>query len=160
MSGVQEKLKIIRWYRDETGKTEIDMHDVAQFAVARGHPLPAPKSPLDRLAAQFSRAARQDYRDDPQTGNRYRVNHAYSFTQGGAQRTLWTDIDAPDNRRQMAMSATQRREQMLGDVYQLTLDLERWNAVHPDEEPLKVVPDFGPDIEWKKNAPGEDEKAS
>jgi hypothetical protein len=71
--------------------------------------------------------------------------------------TLWIDIDdAP--RLSMLKCAVQRREQMVGDALQLSLDLDHWNSANPDEEPIQVPLDFTDDVEWRKNAP--DEEAS
>lgn len=36
MSKAQEMQKIIRLYREETGRTELDMHDIAMFAMHKG----------------------------------------------------------------------------------------------------------------------------
>jgi len=72
----QEMQALIRMYREKTGKQSVDMHDVANFAVSKGWPLPKPKNPLDRLAEQFSLAAREEIRKDPETGRPYRANLA------------------------------------------------------------------------------------
>ena len=144
---------IIRQWKDATGKIEIDMHEVAEFAASKGWPIPPPVSGIDRLAKEFSQAAREETRPDSQTGKPYRVYHA--FTPGtNAQGTLWVDIDeAP--RKYMLKSAVMRREQMVGDAVQLTLDLSHWNSVNPNEEPIKLPLDFTDDVEWRLNGPDE-----
>jgi hypothetical protein len=76
LSKVTERQRLIRAYRDETGETEIDMRKVAEFAVSKGWPLPAPRNPMDNLARQFADAARLEIRYDPATRNPYRANHA------------------------------------------------------------------------------------
>jgi hypothetical protein len=155
----QRQMQItIREYKEATGKTEVDMKDVALFAVKRGWKLPDPKSPLDRLASEFSKAARDEIRYDSNTGKPYRANHAISYTAGYAQTHLWIDIDeAP--RKPMVKSLIMRREQMVGDGLQLTLDSDHWNSIHPEEEPIKIPMDFTDDVEWRKNAPDEVKKA-
>ena len=60
----------------------------------------------------------------------------------------------------MVKSLFTRREQMIGDGLQLTFDADHWNTIHDDEEPIVVPMDFTDDIQWRKNAPDEDEKAS
>lgn len=73
--------------------------------------------------------------------------------------TLWADIDlAP---RPFAKKAfVQRREQMVGDAVQLTLDADHWNAVNPTEEPINMVMDFTDDVEWRLNAADEEDEAA
>lgn len=144
---------IIRQWKEATGKIEIDMHEVADYAASKGWPIPPPVSGIDRLAKEFSQAAREETRQDSHTGKSYRVYHA--FTPGAnAQGTLWVDIDeAP--RKYMLKSAVMRREQMVGDAVQLTLDLDHWNSVNPKEEPIKLPLDFTDDVQWRLNGPDE-----
>ena len=49
---------------------------------------------------------------------------------------------------------------MVDDGFQLTLDLDHWNRVHPDEEPIDLPMDLTLDIEWRKNTPDDDDKAA
>lgn len=160
MSNKSERLQsLIRYYKRETGRTEVNMHDVAIFARSKGYTMPTPKSELDLLAKELSQAAREEIRHDQNTGKPYRVNHAYKLLSGSGQTTLWVDIDdAP--RGPMWKSLVNRREQMVGDGLQLTLDANHWNSVNQDEEPIKMQLDFTEDIEWRLNAPDEDEMAA
>jgi hypothetical protein len=160
MSSKHQKLQhFIERYRRETGKVDIDMHDVAKFAIANGYKPPTPPDPATILARDFSDAARQQTRSDDQTGKPYRVWHAYSQRQGDRQLTLWIDIDeAPRNK--MWMSLQKRREQMVGDGVQLTLDADHWNRKHHADEPIAVPMDFTEDVEWRKNAPDDDEEVA
>jgi hypothetical protein len=154
----QEMQRLIRLYKDETGKKEVNMHDVAQFAVDKGWPLPRPIAALDRLAKEFSQAAREEVRHDRKTGKPYRANHAFTEGHGPRQMTLWVDIDeAP--RKPMLKSLVQRREQMVGDGLQLTLDALHWNTINPNEEPINLPLDLTDDVEWRMNAPDDDQKA-
>lgn len=157
MTRHQEMQAIIRQYKDETGRTEVDLNAVARFAVSKGWPLPKPADPMERLARDFARAARTEVRRDASTGKPYRANHAVTTKQGEEQLTLWIDIDeAP--RKLMHKSLVQRREQMVGDGLQLSLDADHWNTIHPAEEPILVPLDLTDDVEWRKNAPDEDDE--
>lgn len=150
--------RLIRKYKDETGETEVDMHKVAAYAAKLGWTLPKPTNPLDELAKKLARAARAEVRVDKVTGRPYRANHAVPAT-GSGQFTLWVDIDeAPRHR--IYKSLMNRREQMVGDGFQLTLDMDHWNRVNPTEEPIAIPMDFTDDIEWRKNTPVDDNKAA
>ena len=86
MSSKFERMqRIIRSYKDETGKRAADMHAVAKYAAQKGWPLPAPRSAIDLLAREFSRAARQETRKDKETGLPYRANQSFSEKQGDKQ---------------------------------------------------------------------------
>lgn len=144
----QEMQRVIKLYKSETGETEVDMRKVAEYARDKGWPLPRPSDPLDLLAAQFAQAAREEMKIDEVTQQPYRVNHAIPTTPG-SQISLWIDIDeAP--RGPMQTSLQLRREQMVGDGYQLTLDAEHWNRIHPKEEPIQIELDFRDDVQWRK----------
>jgi hypothetical protein len=159
MSKKKEMQRFIRYYKDETGEVEVDMHKVAEFAAQKGWPLPKPPSVLDLLAKQFSDAAREEMRYDTKTGKPYRANHAIPVQNGQLSFFVWIDIDeAP--RLQMVKSLVNRREQMVGDGVQLTLDADHWNSIHPDESPIQLPMDLTLDIEWRKNAPEDDDKAA
>lgn len=152
---------MLRYYKEQTGETDIDMKEVAKWAVAKGLlKLPTPRDPYDILKQRLSDAARIETRYDKTTGQPYRVNHAYIHVQGGVQYTLWGDIDEPTfTRKKMHMSAVMRRNQMVSDGVQLTLDLDHWNSIHPGEEPIKMIMDLREDVEERVHAPVEIRKA-
>jgi hypothetical protein len=149
---------LVHWYMQETGETEVDMHKVARWLIlTKGYKAPTPPSAFDMLAKQLSKQAREQTRTDSESGDPYRAYHAFTHRQGDAQLTLWVDIDkAP--RKPMLRSLLQRREQMVGDGVQLSLDKDHWNRIHPQEEPIQVDFDFNDDIEWRRNAPKDDDK--
>ena len=47
---VQKRQRFIVYYKEQTGKKEVNMHDVANFARKMGWPLPKPADPVDLLA--------------------------------------------------------------------------------------------------------------
>lgn len=155
----QQMQSIIRRYREETGQDSVDMHEVAKYAMSMGWPLPKPKTAIDRLAEQFSSAAREEIRHDTVTGKPYRANLAITTRQDGEQLTLWHDIDVAP--RPVAHRALQqRREQMVGDAVQLTFDVMHWNRINPQEDPIVMPMDFTEDVEWRINAPDNDQEAA
>ena len=161
MATNDEKMQAFtRYYRAETGEKDVDHHAVARFAVQKGWKLPVQQDPIDILAKQFSAAARKEIRHDEETHRPYRVNHCYTLNENGKQRHLWLDIDDDAPRPKMIKAVGKRREQMIGDGLQLTLDLEHWNRINPNQEPLAAEMDLRDEIEWRKNAEGVTEKAS
>ncbi len=158
MSREQDLQRALHHYQQVTGETEIDMHKVARFAVERlGMKLPPPLDPYARLAKDLSKAARSEVRYDKVTGRPYRANHAVTTNTGkGTQTTFWIDIDNT-KRAHMQKSLVQRREQMVGDGVQLSLDADHWNSSHPAEAPIELPMDLSPDIEWAKNGLDEPE---
>jgi hypothetical protein len=113
MSKVKEQQYLIRQWKEETGSTQIDMQQVAQYAIDHGWPLPPPLTSIERLAKEFANAAREETRQDEQTGRPYRVYHAFHPEGSRQGHFLWMDIDeAPRN--VMQKSTRQRREQVIG----------------------------------------------
>ena len=160
MSTKNQRLQnIIRLYRQRTGNESVDMHEVAKFAADMGYQLPKPKTAIERLAEQLSAAAREEVRKDKVTGRPYRANLAVVQWVNGSQLTLWHDIDVAP--RPVAQKAfVQRREQMVGDAVQLTLDVDHWNRVHDEEAPIVMPLDFTDDVAWRLNAPDTGDKAA
>lgn len=149
MTKNQEIQRLYKLYKDETHSEAVDMHEFATWLEGRGYEMPVPANPLELLAKQCVAALREETRRDPSTGQPYKVNLSFS-PDGSGQGTLWVDVDeAP--RRVVVKCLTQRRDQMVGDAYQITLIQDHWNAMHPDEEPIQMQMDFFPDVEWKKN---------
>lgn len=159
MTKAQQMQNIIKRYREETGKDSVNMHDVAKYAAGMGWPLPKPKTALERLAEQFSSAAREEVKKDEITGKPYRVNLAVTTWHGSQQMTLWTDIDVAP-RHVAHKSFQQRREQTVGDIVQLTFDVMHWNRVNETQEEIVMPTDFTDDVLWRINAPDEEEKSA
>lgn len=160
MSQAQDYQKLIRLYKQATGETEIDMHKVAAWGVKHlAVKLPKPISAIDLLAKKLSQAAREETRRDPNTNRSYRANHAVVFTKNGVQQSFWIDIDEA-SRGLMHRSLQTRRKQMLGDAYQLALDRDHWNSIHPDEEPIQISFDFTDDIEERKSFEDDEDNAA
>lgn len=158
MAGHKTLQKMIKLYKMKTGKTELDPAEIAAFAVKNGVELPEPVDPMKQLIKQISAAAREEMRTDRVTGRPYRAYHSLPVKQGQDTFFFWVDIEDA-TREQMVRSTNRRREQIVGDVVQLTFDLDHWAAANPDEEPIEVEKDFGPDVEWRKAADNDDEAA-
>jgi hypothetical protein len=156
MKKSHEIQRLYRLYKEESGNQIVDMREFAAWMKKKGWEMPIPIDPLDLLAKQCAAAVREETRRDETTGRPYKANLAFS-PDGSPQGMLWADVDeAP--KKIVHKCLIQRRDQMVGDAYQLTLIQDHWNNIHPDEEPIQIPLDFQPDVDWKKN--GGDEQAS
>lgn len=153
VSRSSEHQKIIRMYMEQPGKSGVDMKDVAQWAIDHGLlPVPKPRSPVDMLASTLARAAQQERRTDEATGRPYRAYHSVTVhVPEGSNYALWYDIDSAP-RPAMVKSSSQRRTGIINDAVQLSLDLDHWNRVNPDEDPIHEGFDLDDEVEWEKHA--------
>ena len=117
---------------------------VAEWGVAHGLIKLPTIDPLDVLAGQVSRALREEYRTDPK-GRRYRQNHAIRVSKDGVQFTTWGMMDfAPYSHMEMAF--TQRREQIIGDCFQLKVDVDVYNDKNANHPPIQLELNFTEDV--------------
>jgi hypothetical protein len=157
MNAVQKRQKFIRYFREQTGKKEWNMRDVAEMANKMGWPLPQPADPLDLLAKQFSDAAREETREDKVTKRPYKANLSYAKRlASGKQLWLWFDVDDA-NRPQMVKGLHLYREQMVSEAIIGVNTAEHWNRNHPMQRPLPFVTDLTEDVAERANAPSLDE---
>ena len=154
----QDYLNIIRYYKETTGKLEIDMKDVAEYAIGLGWEVPEPPTPTERLAKRLTDVASREIRHDGPTNKPYRAYHAMPIPQG--QLTLWHWIDIDEaTRPQMLRCLVHRREQIVNDGVQMKFDESHWNSVNPDQEPIDLPMDISLDVTWRMNEPGEENAA-
>ncbi len=151
MTNVAERQKFIRFWKEETGESEVDMRAVAQLAIKMGWRAPPPIDPTDALAKTFKNAARQDIRHDRKTGRPYRGYHAFPKSTADGQTVFsYIDIDDPTTKpASFRKSAVMRREQMVDDGVQLMLDMGHWNSQRPADHHVNLPMDLQPDIEWR-----------
>lgn len=152
MSKIADRQKFIRYWRDETGETEVDMHAVARMAMQMGWEAPPPVTEEDRLAKQFKDAARQDIRHDRKTGRPYRGFHAVPRHAADGQLVFsYIDIDDPKTKPESFRKAcVMRREQTVDDQVQLRLDQIHWNDQRPTEQHVEILPaDLEFDVELR-----------
>lgn len=150
----QNYQKQIRYYKDVTGEKEVDLKKVAEWMISKGAEPPTPKTPVELLAKELSSALREETRYDGTTGRPYRANHAVHDLLSGGMR--WFDIDENPPRKKMHMSLMKRREQMVGDGLQLSLDADHWNSSNPNEQEIQIPLDFELDVQIRKMAPEEE----
>ena len=157
MPSNKERQRVIRAYIEATKEADVDMTKVLKWAMSQGWKLPKPEDPFAIEAKKFADAAREQVNYDKDTGKPYRQYHSVTEYHGGTQLHLWIDIDkAP--RPRMLKSLMKRREQMISDGVMLSYDADHWNAAHKGDEEIQLEWDFTLDIEWRKNAPDDDDK--
>jgi hypothetical protein len=98
----------------------------------------------------MARALREEYATDKR-GRRYRVNHAVRITRHGVQYTMWAMLQTAP-RELMQRAFIQRREQVVGDLVQLATDVEAYNDMNKNAEPIQLILDFTADVEERRDA--------
>ncbi len=102
---------------------------------------------LSKAAEDVARAMREEYAIDPQ-GRRVRVKHAARVVEDGVQQSLWADFRDPAvPRSHIELALKQRREQIVGDCFQLKMDTDSYNQNHNPGRTIQMVFDFTLDLE-------------
>lgn len=138
--------RIWREYEAAGNPIPATSREVARWAIDnRLWEPPRAYDPVDQCAEDLARAWREEYRVDDK-GRRYRAKHAVRVTSGGTQLAFWADMDsAPASHVHKAIA--QRRQQIVGDCYQLKVDVDHFNDVRGGEESIQLILDFTHDIE-------------
>lgn len=143
----QVKAYLQRYHAEVGDDGLIDAHKVAEWAYHNGLHKPNPKTVIDLIAHDIAQVFREEYRTDP-LGQRYRAKHAVRSKKGERTLSLWADIDdtrAP--REHFVRSFAQRRQQIVGDCFQLKTDVDVYNAKYPAQRPIQMPLDFTYDVE-------------
>jgi hypothetical protein len=93
----------------------------------------------------MGQAVREEYRTDAQ-GRRYRVNHAVRVTKSGVQYTFWGVMGyaKPEH---MEKAFAQRRELIVGESFQLKIDVDLFNEMNTGKHPtFQLVLDYRDDV--------------
>lgn len=145
MATYNEQLqRLYHAYEREHGGQPATPREVVEWAMSNGTLQPPTIDPVVLLARDMARALREEYRTDS-SGRRYRVNHAVTITSGGVQTSLWAELDTAP-REYIVKAFAQRRKQIVGDCLQLKVDVDVYNDLHRDAEPVQLVLDFTDDI--------------
>jgi hypothetical protein len=136
--------KLWKRYEEEHDRLPASARDVVTWAVEQ-ELLELPDiDPYDILADQMANALREEYATDSY-GRHYRVNHAVRVTRHGVQTTFWAIMGfAP--REHMQKAFTQRRNQIIGDCFQLKVDVDVYNDLNQDQPAIQLVLDFSDDV--------------
>jgi len=131
-------------FERENGHLPASAREASVWAVDRGLIELPNVDPYDVLADDMARALREEYATDKK-GRRYRVNHAVRVMRRGVQYTMWAMLPTAP-RAHMQRAFIQRREQVVGDLVQLVTDVDVYNEMNKDAEPIQLVLDFTHDV--------------
>ncbi len=144
-SAVKEYIE--RFKREVRDDGLIDPHELAAWAYHNGLHKPNIKTVIDVIAADIAQVFREEYRTD-KNGRRYRAKHATTQKKGNKTLSLWADLDDPNAPHEhFQKSFAQRRQQIVGDCYQLKTDVDVYNDQRNPHEPIQIVLDFTLDVE-------------
>lgn len=137
----QQMQSIFAQYEAEVSAAPADLREVGAWAIKKGLWQPRPADIQSRFANEMADALREEYRTDG-AGRRYRAKLAVRNRQG----SLWGDIDTSP-RSHVEKAVGQRRKQIVGDCWQLSMDADHYSDNHPHEEPIQLILDFTDDVE-------------
>ncbi len=149
MSAYADQVKAyIEKYRAEVDSDGLlDPHALAEWAYQRGLHKPSLRTVVDAIASDISKLFREEFRTNVD-GQRYRAKHAVRFKRGDKTMSLWADIDDGSvPREHFAKSFSQRRQQIVGDCYQLKTDVDVYNSKNGMQKPIQIPLDFTLDVE-------------
>jgi hypothetical protein len=145
--GSQVKSYIERYQTEMGSDGLLDPHAVAEWAYQHGLHKPSVRTVVDAIASDIAQYFREEYRTS-ERGQRYRAKHAVRFKQGDRTMSLWADMDdSKTPRNHFVRSFAQRRQQIVGDCYQLKTDVDVYNEKDPSQQPIQVPLDFALDVE-------------
>ena len=86
-----------------------------------------------------------EYETDPK-GRRVRTKYAATLEREGKKQTYWGDRKNVGHDF-MEVSVKQQRSRVAGELYQIKVDVDSYNELYNDGEPIQIPLDFTPDIE-------------
>ncbi|MCC6466576.1 MAG: hypothetical protein IT463_14640 [Planctomycetes bacterium] len=155
-TGNEYFLAIMERWRQETGSEFNDLDAAVEWALENGELKAPPYDPAKDFKRKFAMALRQQTKRDSH-GNNVRVwqaNKTFEIDPAEGikkQKVLWFDIDKITHH-QMELATLQRREQVIGDICQLTTDVDYFNEnrLAEGEQPIEVPKDFTNDVAERK----------
>ena len=135
---------LVSKYRVQGNPWPASSKEVAAWAIANGLWELPEEAVVRKCAEDISRAMREEYFTDVK-GRRVRRKHPVTLVRNGKQMTLWDDMKtAPRSHMQLAFQ--QRRQQIVGDCRQLSIDVQSYNDLNASEPAIQLVFDFTRDL--------------
>jgi hypothetical protein len=140
----EQMQSIFDQYLESRGGEPVSLDDVAEWAVGERLFFPEPRSVVKLCRDALAESLRVQKRVDEQ-GREYRAKISIREQVGGAQLTLWADLDtAPKSFVRKAFA--QRRRAIIDDCYQLKQAVDHYNADRGKEDPVQMVLNFEEDV--------------
>lgn len=154
----EQAVDILDRYIAEVNDQPVSMDEVAEWALSKGLFRPEPRDIRKICRDALAEGARSQKRFD---GKRwYRAKHSVRTNVGGVQLSLWADIDLNASHGFMEKSVSQRRRAIVDDCFQLKMDADHYNDLHPEREPIQPILDFSEDVAEREAADNWNEGAA
>jgi hypothetical protein len=144
MSYKQQMLDLYDEFCEATGKRTATTREMARWAIVNDKWQRHEEAALNQCAQDFAEALREHFEEDP-SGRRVRMNHAARVNQKGKLVTLWGDMRKAAHSF-IETAFRQRRNQIIGDCYQLKQDVDSYNEFYNKGVAIQLPLDFGPDV--------------
>jgi len=146
MSYIKQMQSLADEFYKTTGRTEASTREMARWAITSGKWQRHEEAALKQCAQDFADALREHYETDAATGRRYRTKHAAPGKRGGKSVMLWADMKRAA-REFMESAFRLRRNQIVGDCFQLKQDVDIYNERYNKGDIIPLPLDFTPDVE-------------
>jgi hypothetical protein len=145
MSYIRQMQLLADEFFRETGKVSATKTEMAVWAIRTGRWNRQEEVALKQCADDFAEALRVEYVTDPK-GRRVRTKYAATLERDGKKQTNWGDRKHV-GREFIEVSVKQQRNRIAGELYQIKIDVDSFNELYNDGEPIQISLDFTPDIE-------------
>jgi hypothetical protein len=131
-------------YLEERGGQPVSLDDVAEWAVGERLFFPEPRSVVKLCRDALAESLRSQKRVDDQ-GREYRAKISIREQVGGAQLTLWADLDTAP-RSFVKKAFAQRRRAIVDDCYQIKQAVDHYNATRSQDDLVQMILNFEEDV--------------
>lgn len=138
MATYKEQIRgLVAEYRAAGGRWPATAREMATWAYTEGRWRQHPGEAIKLLAEHIARALHDEYYTDPQ-GRRVRTKHsARKRGIDGKQLDLWDDIRT-GSREHFELAFQQKRHQMVGEAFQLKVDVDSFNENRSPDNPIQL----------------------
>lgn len=148
MSYTKQLQEISNKFFEATGKMKAKKKDIATWAIREGLWYPHPSSLVKQCAEELAKAMREEYITDAQ-GRRVRAKIAVTLEEEGKQQSFWADVRNA-SRDLVESGFKQKRSGIVGDCFQLKMDVDSFNENYNDGQAIQLPLDFSDDVAEKE----------
>lgn len=146
MSYIKQMQSLADEFYQTTKRTSASTKEMARWAIETGKWQRHEDAALKQCAQDFADALREHYATDLATGRRYRTKHVAPVKRGGKSVMVWADMKRAA-REFMEAAFRLRRNQVVGDCYQLKQDVDIYNEKYNKGDQIQLPLDLTPDVE-------------